>query len=174
MKVSELEGKVIGIYFSANWYPPCQTFTNLLVNAYEQLKKLSPGFEVVFVSSDEDCDAFNNYHASMPWLAVPFSDLKTKKFLNQRFNVEGIPCLIILQPDSSKDGTTALDGVELLYRYGAQAFPFTKKRLLELQEEEREMHENQTIMNLLTNSSRDFLLSQSLTKQVSILFICIS
>lgn len=168
VKVSDLEGKVIGIYFSANWYPPCQTFTNLLVNAYEQIKNLSPGFEVVFVSSDEDSDAFNNYHACMPWLAVPFSDLKTKKFLNQKFDVEGIPCLIILQPDSSKDGTATYDGVELLYRYGAQAFPFTKKRLLELQEEEREMHENQTIMNLLTNNTRDFLLSQSIHKQVSL------
>lgn len=169
VKVSDLEGKVVGIYFSANWYPPCQTFTNLLVNAYEQLKNLSPGFEVVFVSSDEDSDAFNNYRACMPWLAVPFSDLKTKKFLNQRFDVEGIPCLIILQSDNSKDGIATYDGVELIYRYGAQAFPFTEKRLLELQEEEREKHENQTITNLLTNNSRDFLLSQSLPKQVPVI-----
>lgn len=168
VKVSELEGKVIGVYFSANWYPPCQNFNKLLVNAYEQLKSLSPGFEVVFVSADEDLDAFNNYYACMPWLAVPFSDLKTKKSLNQRFDVEGIPCLIILQPDNSKDVAATCDGVELLYRYGTQAFPFTNQKLQELQAEEREKHENQTIMNLLANNDRGSLLSQSLPKPVTV------
>ena len=167
VKISELEGKIVGIYFSANWYPPCNNFTPLLVNAFEEFKSQTPGFEVVFVSCDEDLDAFNNYRACMPWLAIPFSDLNTKKNLNSRFDVEGIPSLIILQPDNYKVDEAIHDGVELLYRYGKQAFPFTKERLQELQEREREKHENQTLMNLLTSQNRDFLLGHSTSKLVS-------
>ena len=83
MKVSDLEGKVIGLYFSANWYPPCRNFTPVLVDMYEQLKTNGSNFEIVYVSSDEDLNAFNNYHALMPWLAIPFSDLEAKKALNR-------------------------------------------------------------------------------------------
>ncbi|KAL3505433.1 hypothetical protein ACH5RR_035274 [Cinchona calisaya] len=168
VKISELQGKVIGIYFSANWYPPCHNFTQLLVNAYEEFKNHPPGFEVVFVSSDEDLDAFNSYRACMPWLAIPFSDLNTKKNLNRRFDIEGIPSLIILQPNNYKEDAAIREGVELLYRYGIQVFPFTEERLQELQEKEREKHDNQTLMNLLTSQSRDFLLVQSTTKLVPV------
>ncbi|KAI3472806.1 hypothetical protein Pfo_030865 [Paulownia fortunei] len=78
VKISDLESKIVGIYFSANWYPPSRKFTPVLANAYEQLKNYDPGFEIVFVSSDEDHDAFDDYRALMPWLAIPFSDLESK------------------------------------------------------------------------------------------------
>ncbi|KAK3016596.1 hypothetical protein RJ639_005869 [Escallonia herrerae] len=114
VRISDLQGKVLGIYFSANWYPPCQSFTQLLVDVYEQIKRTCSNFEIVFVSSDEDLDAFNKYHACMPWPAIPFPDLETKKALNRRFEVEGIPCLIILQPNSNGDDTVLHDGAELV------------------------------------------------------------
>ncbi|RVX16003.1 putative nucleoredoxin 2 [Vitis vinifera] len=165
VKVSELNDKVIGLYFSANWYAPCRKFTQVLAGAYEQLKSCGAGFEIVFVSSDEDSDAFDNFRACMPWLAVPFSDLETKKALNRKFDIEGIPCLVILQPNDNKDEATLHDGVELIYRYGVNAFPFTKVRLEELRKEEREKHESQTLPNLLTNHNRDFLLGRPTAKQ---------
>ncbi|KAL8126373.1 putative nucleoredoxin 2 [Apium graveolens] len=170
VKVSELEGKVIGIYFSANWYPPCRSFNHLLINTYEQIKSCSSEFEIVFVSSDEDLDAFNTFHAGMPWLAIPFSDLEAKKELNRRFDVEGIPCLVILQPNNNKDDNIATfnDGVELIYRYGVQAFPFTKERFEELQEEDRKNEESQTITSLLVSHKRDFLLSHANNKKVPV------
>ncbi|KAK8623266.1 hypothetical protein V6N13_118154 [Hibiscus sabdariffa] len=164
VKVSDLEGKVIGLYFSANWYPPCRNFNNLLVGVYEQLKSNGCNFEVVFVSSDEDLGAFNGYRESMPWLSIPYSDLETKKALNRQFDVEGIPCLIILQPD----GSTLHDGVELIYKHGVEAFPFTKEKLEELQREERMKHESQTLTNLLTNPARDYLLDPTLTNKVPV------
>lgn len=166
MKVSDLEGKVTALYFSANWYPPCQNFTQVLIGAYEELRNSGSSFEIVFVSSDEDLDAFNTYHACMPWLAIPFSDLQTKKSLNRKFDIEGIPCLVVLQPDDDKDDATLHDGVELIYRYGIKAFPFTKEKLDELQIEEREKHENQTLLNLLTNHERDYLLGHPTSIQV--------
>ncbi|XP_075639723.1 putative nucleoredoxin 2 isoform X1 [Castanea sativa] len=168
VKVSDLEGKVLGLYFSANWYPPCRNFTPVLVDMYEQLKTNGSDFEIVYVSSDEDLNAFNNYHALMPWLAIPFSDLETKKALNRKFDIEGIPCLVILQPDNNKDDATLHEGVELVYRYGVRAFPFTKERLENLLEEEREKHERQTLTNLITNHDRDYLLGHPSPKQVPV------
>ncbi|XP_041021611.1 probable nucleoredoxin 2 [Juglans microcarpa x Juglans regia] len=168
VKLFDLESKVIGLYFSANWYPPCWNFTQVLVGIYEELKTSGSNFEVVYVSSDEDLDAFNNYHSCMPWLAIPFSDLETKKALNRKFDIEGIPCLVVLQPNDHKDNATLHDGVELIYRYGIQAFPFTKERLDKLHEEEREKHENQTLTNLLTNHDRDYLLGHPRTEQVPV------
>ncbi|KAK1388584.1 putative nucleoredoxin 2 [Heracleum sosnowskyi] len=104
----------------------------------------------------------------MPWLAIPFSDVEAKKALNGRFDVEGIPCLVILQHNNNKDDATLHDGVELIYRYGVQAFPFTKERLEELQEEERKKQESQTISSLLVSIDRDVLLSHPNNKQVPI------
>lgn len=168
VKICDLEGKIIGLYFAANWYPPCWNFTQALVGIYEQLKSSGRNFEIVYVSSDEDSETFNSYHACMPWLAIPFPDLETKKALNQKFDIEGIPCLVILQPNDNKDDATLRDGVELIYRFGVRAFPFTKERLQRLHEEEREKHENQTLTSLLTNHDKDYLLGHPRPLQVPV------
>lgn len=135
------------------------------------MKKNGCDFEIVFVSSDEDQDAYNNFRKCMPWLAIPFSDLETKKALNRKFDVEGIPCLIILQPNGNKGDEILHDGVEFIYRFGVQAFPFTKARLEELEKQEREKHQNQTLSTLLTNHDRDFLLAHPTSKKVSPIYI---
>lgn len=134
----------------------------MLVSIYEELKNSTTAcdFEVVYVSSDEDSDAFDSFYGQqMPWLAIPFSDLETKKALNRKYDVEGIPCLVILQPHDNKEDATFRDGVELIHRFGVRAYPFTKERLEQLQKEEREKHENQTLTNLLTNRDRDYVLA---------------
>ncbi|KAL0016918.1 hypothetical protein SO802_003987 [Lithocarpus litseifolius] len=110
----------------------------------------------------------------MPWLAIPFSDLETKKALSRKFDIEGIPCLVILQPNNNKDDAKLHEGVELVYRYGVRAFPFTKERLENLLEEEREKHERQALTNLITNHDRDYLLGHPSPKQVPVasLVVC--
>ncbi|WCJ35048.1 DC1 domain-containing protein [Euphorbia peplus] len=172
VKISDIEDKVLGIYFSANWYSPCQDFNKILQQTYEQLK--TSNFEIVFVSSDENLDAFNTYRASMPWLSIPFSDLATKKALDKRFNIEDIPCLVILQPhefegnDDDKDELH--DGVEMLYRFGEEAFPFTRERLDDLEMKVKEKFESQTLTNLLTDnaSRRDYVLAHPASKQIPV------
>ena len=52
-------------------------------------------FEVVFVSSDKDMGQFQEYFATMPWLAIPPGD-KRKEALSQRYEVEGLPTLVII------------------------------------------------------------------------------
>ena len=70
------EGRVVGLYFSASWCPPCRNFTPLLIDFYTNLKKSGDILEIVFVSWDKDEASFQEYFSSMPWTAVPFDPTK--------------------------------------------------------------------------------------------------
>jgi len=97
VSVDTLAGKTIGVYFSAHWCPPCRAFTPQLVTFYNSLKAADKPFELVFVSSDRDKKAMYAYmkEMEMPWLALPHGD-KHKDALGSKFNVRGIPKLVIL------------------------------------------------------------------------------
>jgi len=98
--MESLKGKHIGLYFSAHWCPPCRGFTPLLVETYNAIKARAPDdFEVIFVSSDRDEAAFDEYFGEMPWLALPYDERKMKAALSDRFGVSGIPSLIVLDAD---------------------------------------------------------------------------
>ncbi|OIW14809.1 hypothetical protein TanjilG_05430 [Lupinus angustifolius] len=104
------------------------------------------------------------------FLLSPNGGQKQRK-LNTKYNVEGIPCLIILQPYESnkEDGAEIRNGVELIYRYGIQGYPFSKEKLEKLHEAEREKCEKQTLVNLLANQYRDYVLSHAgVTRKVPI------
>lgn len=47
-------------------------FTPHLIGWYNDFKKTHPDFHIVFVSSDRDQAAFENYRSEMPWLALPW------------------------------------------------------------------------------------------------------
>jgi nucleoredoxin len=51
--------------------------------------------EIIFVSSDRDESSFNQYYASMPWIAIPFNS-SSKQTLAAHYNVRGIPTLVVL------------------------------------------------------------------------------
>ena len=93
----ELKDKVVGIYFSAHWCPPCKTFTPKLVKFRDENKD---DMEIVFVSSDRSEEAQMGYmkEAKMEWLAVKF-DTKGITDLKKRYAIRGIPSLIIVGPD---------------------------------------------------------------------------
>ena len=44
-----LAGKVLGVYFSASWCPPCKQYTPQLANFYTSLKNNGHPFEVIIV-----------------------------------------------------------------------------------------------------------------------------
>ncbi|XP_028400431.1 nucleoredoxin-like [Dendronephthya gigantea] len=92
---NDIKGKVLGIYFSAHWCPPCKAFTPQLIELYNKMKDQKKAFEVIFVSSDQSADAFKEYFSGMPFLALPY-DSEVKEELSDYFEIEGIPTLIII------------------------------------------------------------------------------
>ncbi len=93
--------KLIGIYFSAHWCPPCRAFTPQLVDFYNKVNENEKVFEVIFVSSDRSEDQFLDYYKEMPWLAIEFNDPQ-KNEIKKHHSVSGIPTLVILKPDGSQ------------------------------------------------------------------------
>jgi len=91
----------IGIYFSAHWCPPCRDFTPKLVTTYNKLKAEGKHFEIIFATSDRDEASFKEYFHEMPWLALPFQDKRISE-LSELYEVEGIPTLVILNPETGK------------------------------------------------------------------------
>ncbi|MCC5849831.1 MAG: redoxin family protein [Verrucomicrobia bacterium] len=94
VELKSLEGKIVALYFSAGWCPPCRAFTPSLV---EFRNKHSDEFEVVFVSSDRTEEAMKKYMADykMDFLAVKY-DAPQRPALGRNFEVRGIPTLVIL------------------------------------------------------------------------------
>ena len=75
--------------------PPCRTFTPELIDCYNKIKAAGHDFEMIFVSSDRAENSFNEYYATMPWLSVPFGDLR-KDSLASKFSVSGIRKLSLI------------------------------------------------------------------------------
>lgn len=123
--MSELVGKNILLYFSAHWCPPCRAFMPKLIEAYHEIKAKDNAFEIVFISSDNDQSAFDEFFATMPWLALPFGD-ERKKFLARKFKIQGIPAAIAIGPTGKMVTKQAR---QLITAHGAEAYPFTQERL---------------------------------------------
>ena len=93
-----LEGKVIGIYFSASWCGPCREFTPRVADVYNDAKRGGKPFEIVFISCDRDEKDWEAYYQGHhPWLSVDFNDSGREELMG-KFNVRGIPRLCILRP----------------------------------------------------------------------------
>ncbi|XP_010243057.1 PREDICTED: probable nucleoredoxin 1 [Nelumbo nucifera] len=155
VKISDLSGKTTGLYFSASWCGPCRRFTPELIDVYNDLSAKG-GFEIVFVSADQDEEEFNGYFSKMPWLAIPFSDSDTRDRLDGIFQVNGIPHLVILDANGK---VSTEEGVEIIGEYGVEAYPFTSEIINQLKEEEEAAKKEQSLRSILVSSSRDFLIS---------------
>merc|ERR1712115_250781 len=104
--------KFIGFYFSAHWCPPCRGFTPKLKECYEKWKKSGQKIEVLFVTSDQNDKSFKEYFAEMgDWLAYPFGSPQIKK-LKEKFNVRGIPTLVVIDENGKKIDDRARDTVQ--------------------------------------------------------------
>eukprot|EP01062_Namystynia_karyoxenos_P076874 TRINITY_DN7621_c0_g3_i1.p1 TRINITY_DN7621_c0_g3~~TRINITY_DN7621_c0_g3_i1.p1 ORF type:complete len:3783 (+),score=730.83 TRINITY_DN7621_c0_g3_i1:78-11351(+) len=90
--------KAVLIFFSGHWCPPSKAFTPQFIEWYKR-NHAKAGFEVVFVSSDNSAEEFDDYFGSMPWTALPYEDRKRKKELSTKFKVSGIPTLLVMSHD---------------------------------------------------------------------------
>lgn len=107
--LAALEGKVVGIYFSAHWCGPCRRFTPQLVKYRD---KYPDDFEVVFVSSDRSAKKKTEYmkSAGMKWPSLTWRS-KAADNLNKKFQVSGIPKLVLV---SDAGETLTTDGRGLI------------------------------------------------------------
>lgn len=107
-----LDGKYVGIYFSAHWCAPCRLFSPELVKFRNSLKD---EFEIVFVSSDKSAKKQLGYmqELNMEWVAVPWRSEEAKN-LQKKFNVKSIPTLVIISPDGKVLTTSGRADIEAL------------------------------------------------------------
>lgn len=101
LQAETLEGKIVGLYFSAHWCPPCRAFTPSLVKFRDE--NADKDFEIVFVSLDNSKGEKKKYieQMDMKWPSIPGASSKVADALAQQFQIRGIPALIILAPDGS-------------------------------------------------------------------------
>lgn len=119
------ENKVVGLYFSAHWCGPCRRFTPELVKVYEELQAKDEKFEIIFLSSDKDDEAFREYFGTMPWLALPYELRELKDDLSSIFKVNGIPTLALVKGD----GTLITSEGRKAVGYGAEYYPWGPEEL---------------------------------------------
>ncbi|GAB4245358.1 MAG: hypothetical protein OHK005_10710 [Candidatus Methylacidiphilales bacterium] len=92
--------KLVAIYYSAHWCPPCRAFTPELSAFYDEISRTHPEFELVFVSSDENADAMKKYMewGKMKFPAVSFDKIASNPWLKEN-SAAGIPYLVVFDGD---------------------------------------------------------------------------
>ena len=108
---------LIGLYFSGHWCPPCNHFTPQLLNFYNAVNKEKKQIEIIFISHDEDEYEFQEYYNEMPWAAVPY-DFEGREDIGERFNIVGIPSLIVI---TNKGKLLDLKGKSSIISLGVKA-----------------------------------------------------
>jgi len=96
-----VEYEKFGLYFSAHWCPPCRLFTPILIDFYNKINEKEKKFEIIFISSDQSSQQFDEYYNTMPWAAVNFDD-EMRDTLGDAFQINGIPTLIIFDNKGKK------------------------------------------------------------------------
>lgn len=152
---SALEGKsVLALYFSAHWCPPCRGFTPQLVEKYNALQKAGKPFEMVFVSSDQDENAFEEYHNSMSFLGLPYAQRAAKNKLSKYFKVEGIPTLVFYDLDSKTTITTSGRG-SISSESFIEDFPYHPKPCYDISESLDGINEELCLIWIMDKADKD-------------------
>ena len=117
-----LEGKYVGLYFSASWCGPCRSFTPSLIKFRDAHKN---DFEVILVGGDGSPKAQANYMRKykMPWLALKNQSREAME-ISKSLGVPHIPYLVVLDPDGK---IVSKDGTKEIIRSGTEAFGTWKK-----------------------------------------------
>ena len=93
--LAKLEGKAVGIYFSAHWCGPCRAFTPSLVKFRDENNEQ---IEVVFVSSDRSPEDQKKYMegSEMKWYTMEHKS-PAADALKKKYEVKGIPAFVLLK-----------------------------------------------------------------------------
>jgi len=121
-----LSGKTVGILFGAAWSGPSVNFQSKLSVCYQKFMKAKPA-QVVFVSLDMSESDFESSMRDAPWLAVPYADEAIRIKLRQRFCVDCLPVLIIV--DSNGKTCTRKGVAEVIHDPKCCSFPWNPLRI---------------------------------------------
>jgi nucleoredoxin len=110
VSIESLDGKIVGIYFSASWCRGCVAFSRILVPFRNRHIE---NFEVVLAGFDHSTVEMHDYmqKSKMLWPAIPYES-PARIAIKERFGVSDIPALIIMAPDGSvitEDGYQQVD-----------------------------------------------------------------
>lgn len=129
------DNKYVIVYFSAHWCPPCRNFTPKFAEWYKKNQPKLAGtersFDVIFVSSDRQQDAFEEYWNSQPWLALPFEERALKATISKNMDVKGIPTVQVLDTATGKVVTDS-GRTGVMTDPEAAEFPWPKKSIEKL------------------------------------------
>ncbi|KAL8149690.1 hypothetical protein AgCh_006635 [Apium graveolens] len=183
VKAEQLVAKAILLYF----VPVCldsncvmeKTWTTFLIDIYNDLLPKSD-FEVIFVAVDDVCSEsflasgrdpqknFDSLFARMPWTAIPFSDLGSRKRIAKKLGVLGgeffcgvrgklrVSCSVSLD---SKGMVLKRNACYLFGGYGTPGYPFTDERIKFLNFEDDAIAKNPSLESLLGSRERDYVIS---------------
>lgn len=120
--LDNLEGKIIGLYFSASWCRGCAAFSRILVPFRD---KHSEVFEVVLVGFDNNSNDMHAYMKDygMAWAAIPYES-SARLAMKEHFAVSEIPQMIIM---TSEGRVLTKDGYQQVQLMGDEALAHWQK-----------------------------------------------
>lgn len=93
---NHLRDKIVGLYFSSSWCPPCRTFTPALIKFYKEYH-LEHNFEIILIPYHETNDTeYYNYFKKMPWYSYSHTDISSITQLVKYYKCVSVPSLIFI------------------------------------------------------------------------------
>ena len=91
------KSKVICLYFSGGWCPPCRSFTPILVEFYKQINQgTKQVIEIIYCSRDRNEQEFRmSLLEQRLWLSYKFNDEKIEKLIDE-YGIKCVPTLLVL------------------------------------------------------------------------------
>lgn len=127
--LERLEGKLVGLYFSASWCAPCHRFTPILAKFKNQYKE---NFEVVLVGRDSVKAKQLGYMEkhNMPFPSTKWSEGKNAQSDNlaEKHKVNAIPRLVILSSKGQLIMDDARNAIESTPENVTELFTNKEKR----------------------------------------------
>lgn len=150
--------------------------TTCLVDIYNKMQPKGC-LEVVFVAAPDatafskrevystpEEQRFEERYSIMPWLSIPFSDLKCRKHVGKRFGgISGFknctrPVSFVVDPAGVVLQCHADDYFQ---EYGAPGYPFSDERIKILISEDNAARQHPSITTLLASPERNYVISNS-------------
>ena len=112
---------LLGLFFSAQWCPPCVQFTPILLDFYNNINKDKKQIEIIFISHDEEEKEFDEYYKDMPWAAVPY-DFDDREDISESFNIIGVTTFVVVNSkgklvDAKGKVTILNDGIKAIDKW---------------------------------------------------------